>query len=248
MPIKKYPIAPSETAQEFVEKLSKADKMNGALEAYHCLDALRIWDDAFRPQYGELLSLTHRFDGDDPPDVDAVFECGTVAMEHTCIEPENRRKAHALIPDQMRRVIPAANRVKSVKGILKASNPLAHDIFTKVIPEAEANFDLIANALQVKMKKCPNGAIIVLESHSGLDYEWMITPVRIAFETVKRAAGSEKYAFVLLARNNSLSYSSAFISAELPFEIRQFSPPPMTETERREAWKQLGGTGSEELI
>jgi hypothetical protein len=240
MPTKSDSSAPGETAEEFSRKLPIEDiKENWALEAYHCLDALRIWEDAFRPKYGELLSLTHRFGGDDPPDVDAVFERGTVPMEHTCVEPENRRKAHALLPNQMRRVIPAANKVKSVKGIRKASNPWGQDAFTDVIPEAHANYDLIAKAMREKMGKCSRGAVIVLESHSGSSCEWTVEPARVAFDLIKRESGWEKYAFVLLARDNPVSYASAFISAERPFEIRRFSPPPMTDEERSEAWKKL---------
>ena len=228
MPTRSYSIAPGETVEEFARKLPIEDiKENGALEAYHCLDSLRIWEDVFRPKYGELLSLTHRFGGDDPPDVDAVFERGTLPMEHTCVEPENRRKAHALLPNQMRRVIPAANKVRSVKGIMKASNPWDQDAFTDVIPEAHANYNLIAKAMREKMGKCSCGAVIVLESHSGLSCEWTVEPVRVAFDLIKRESGWEKYAFVLLARDNPVSYASAFFSAERPFEIRRYSPPPM---------------------
>ena len=239
MPIKSYSIAPSDTAEVFSRKLSANDMKNGALEVYHCLDALRIWDDVFRPMYGELLSLMHRFDGDDPPDVDAVFEHGIVSMEHTCIEPENRRKAQTLIsPDQISLVIPAANKVKSAKGILKASNPWGQSVFNDAIAEAYANFNIITNAIRKKMGQCPKGTVIVLESHSGLNDEWMVEPVRIAFELIMREAGCQKYAFVLLARDNP---ASAFISARRPFEIRRFSPPPMTDAERIDAWRKLTG-------
>lgn len=252
MPKREYLIAPDLTAEAFARSLSEEEIKRGALEAYCCLDAIRIWDDRFRPEFGELTILTHRYDGDDPPDVTAVFERGQVDMEHTCVEPWHRRKADALFrpkkdeddgprQESMRRVIPASEKLKSTKAILEASNLHTQGMWTDVLPEALANHDLVAAAIKEKMLKCPDGAVIVLESRTGLGCAWTEEPVRVAFEAIRAAEGWERFALVLLARGNPVSYESAYFSASHPFEVRRHSPPPMTREEFLAAWSELIG-------
>src|SRR4051812_11257145 len=56
-------------------------------EVLWSLDAIQIWRKFFEDLYGKLLSLRHRSNPDDPPDLELIFEDAAVGLEHTSLMP-----------------------------------------------------------------------------------------------------------------------------------------------------------------
>jgi hypothetical protein len=65
-------------------------------EVFQCLDMLQIWQDWIKNTFGIISKISHRSQGDDPPDLELVFEDGrVVGMEHTKLLPQQVGEAEA---------------------------------------------------------------------------------------------------------------------------------------------------------
>src|SRR6266542_6925612 len=64
-------------------------------EVYHCLDMLQSWQQFLKETFGELTSINHRSQPDDPPDLELIFGSRIVGMEHTKLLPSHVGEAEA---------------------------------------------------------------------------------------------------------------------------------------------------------
>jgi hypothetical protein len=85
---------PQETIwEEARRRLSGNKEMEELRDAF---DFLHIWQDYLRSLYGELESVTHLSNPDDPPDVIAYFERGELNIELTSLEPDHIHQSEQL--------------------------------------------------------------------------------------------------------------------------------------------------------
>ena len=73
------------------------------MDAFAILD---IWQSLFHSSHGQLQSLVHCSNPDDPPDVIAQFARGDLGIEHTIIEPSHRVHGTKLIQHQFPGLVP----------------------------------------------------------------------------------------------------------------------------------------------
>jgi hypothetical protein len=93
----RFPVNFSTPLDELIQ-LARAEitSPKGRQELLMAFDYLLLWQDRFREKYGELVSVSHLSNPDDPPDVIAHFEGAELAIELTTGDPSHLPQSDAL--------------------------------------------------------------------------------------------------------------------------------------------------------
>lgn len=192
-------------------------------ELYDTFDTLQIWQELFRSKFGELESITHHSNPDDPPDATAQFSQGTLQVEHTIIEPP-----HVMQADDIDRKI-GSGRGRSCVPISGqySKKQLEEIMYTPGHSQAwegasaslHTRFEIIVSAIRKKIEKHPPGGLLVLSAEM-MGYPWETEMLDHAFCCSSRLVGSEKWMIAFKFRWNSAEYFSAIHFNEIGLKMK----------------------------
>lgn len=194
-------------------------------EILACHDVMTIWADKFN-HLGKLVSLEHRSQPDDPPDVRAKFDSGYILdLEHTSVDSWQRHLAHKLTGCQGGVIPPESANYKTKNKIKEAANSGIYGPWTRVEAEVQTACERIFDAMKKKIKSYPKG---------GGSWYWRAAAIIRMISTFRKLskalaqtsaglAGAEKWTYSFISRGNFTDYYLAFFMAPDNFEKRSKS-------------------------
>jgi hypothetical protein len=196
-------------------------------ELVDSFDVLKIWQTDFDDylRLGSLNQLIHHSNPDDPPDVVASFEQGSLAIEHTEIEPSHVKQGEAI-----------NRRERGLKG--HCAMPLSGTYTSTDIKEImwgwadrrgweevsahfEARYKLITSAIETKLCKHPSGGLLVMKGNLGefsTDIENELAVIEKAFGKAKTFPGISRWITVIHSRRSPQEVFSVLWIPELGYK------------------------------
>jgi len=194
-----------------------------ANELYDTFDTLQIWQEVFRPKFGELESITHHSNPDDPPDATAQFTQGTLQVEHTIIEPPHVMQAediHRKIgKGRARSGVPTSGQFskKQLEEIMYVpGHPLAWEGSNACL---DTRYGIVVSAIQKKIEKHPPGGLLILGAEM-MGSRWEADMLDQAFRYCSTLAGAERWIVAFKYRWNCQEYFSVIRSNEIGMKTK----------------------------
>jgi hypothetical protein len=205
-------------------------------ETYQCLDMVQIWQDWINDTFGVITKINHRSQGDDPPDLELIFEGGrVVGMEHTKLQPQHVGKAEAWLKKSGQGgglpsiSSPPANN-DELSNIVAGLTPA----WSNVIDDWTTIAKLLVFELREKMSGMPSGGIIGVVCDLFVMDENEHLLVQIASDIVNSVRFSDfaNYTLILLSRSNPSKFYSALVKRAEILE-RRGKPRPLSADEEK---------------
>jgi hypothetical protein len=138
------------------------------MDAFAILD---IWQSLFHSSHGQLQSLVHCSNPDDPPDAIAKFARGDLGIEHTIIEPSHRVHGTKLIQQQFPgkgfSAPPLSGSYDRVELQRLISTPSDPAFWESVGNHMSARSSILSSAAAKKFGKYPECGLLVLRGSIG---------------------------------------------------------------------------------
>ena len=247
MAIVELPIGKTLTYEEAVRIGMKTPGLSGQSgnEVFQCLDMLQIWQDWIKNTFGNISQIRHKSQGDDPPDLELVFEDERiVGMEHTKLLPQHVGEAEAwLRKSGQGGGLPSISSPPANKDELRDIVAGVKTAWSNVIEDWAAIGKLLVFTLRKKMDGMPGGGIIGIVCDLFVMDENVRLLAEIANDIVNHVQFSvfSKYTLILLSRSNPLVFYSALVKQAEILEKRG-KPPPLTEDDKKLLFERLKRT------
>jgi hypothetical protein len=184
------------------------------LEVVQCWDMIQIWQTWISEKFGQITTVRHRSQPDDPPDLELLFSDRIVGMEHTRLQPKHLGQAAALM-----RKSGQGGFIPSISCPPKNFDEMKRIVagvkypWSNVTDDWCAVFDLLAITLREKMRGLPSGGII------GIVHDLVVSETNqrlladIGHKIVNRDefADFANYTLILLDRANRRQFHSALV-------------------------------------
>ena len=234
MAVVELPIEKRLTYEDAVRIGMKTPGLSGQSgnELFQCLDMLQIWHDWIKNTFGSISKIRHMSQGDDPPDLELIFEDGRViGMEHTKLLPKHVGEAEAwLRKSGQGGGLPSISSPPASKDELRDIVAGVKPAWSNVIDDWAAIGKLLVFTLRKKMGGMPSGGIIGIVCDLFVSDQNERLLAEIANDVVNHPQFSDfaKYSLILLSRSNRWQFYSALIKRAEILE-RRGKPPPLTE-------------------
>lgn len=224
-----FPVSFATTLADFNQAVCEL-KSKEVTEIYEAFDVLRVWQDHLRPNYGELQSLVHFSNPDDPPDVLAQFSSGELSIEHTEIEPPHIKQSDVIHRDERdwawKNSMPLSGQYTSAQQREIMWTPGHSGVWETHEANLKTRCRLIVSAIEKKMVKFPPGGMLILKGNVGCDQDpfgWELEMIKQAFNHVRQANEASKWVFVIHNRQPPFQLFSALSSPSKELLIQRES-------------------------
>ena len=201
----------------------------GRTEVVECLDMAQVWREWFSARFGELLSVRHRSNPDDPPDIELIFHEKCMAVEHTRLQPYPLGWAEDIAteidPSRCILIPPMSGRQRNRSGLLDEMLRIGSASVGPNQEQAVIVGKLLSTA-KCKMKKLPHGSVICV-----VDEIHLFPP---EFECISResarilnsdeSADFNSYTLIFLSRSGPNQTRSVLIRRQEPILFREIVP------------------------
>ncbi len=233
MAVIQLPLTKSLTLEDVLQIAKTTAGLSGQSrnEVYECLDIMQIWQDWIKDTFGVIAQVNHRSQGDDPPDLELIFDGGqVVGMEHTKLLPKHIGEAEAwLRKSGQGGGLPSISSPPVDKDELRDIVAGIKPAWSNVVDDWKTIFNLLAFTLRKKMGGIPTGGII------GVVYDLFVVDAdqhllaKIANDIVNRVefADFANYTLIMLNRSAPSKFYSALIRRARILE-RTGNPPPLS--------------------
>lgn len=189
-------------------------------EIHETLDVLQVWQGLFTQKYGELQSLVHYSNPDDPPDVLAKFSLYDLEIEHTEIEPAHVKQADAIHKREAngagRNAMPISGCYSPAKQKEIMWTPCHPNAWENQDANLHARFDLMISTIQTKICKHPPGGLLILKADVGCfpaGFDGEIEMIKHAVSCFLRFQDSDKWMVAVHNRWNSCEFFSVLFTS-----------------------------------
>jgi len=198
----------------------------GSKELLEAFNFLTVWPEYLRSRYGELNSLTHLSNPDDPPDVIAHFSKCSVNIEITSIEPP-----HIMQSERLHNQLGGGARSEMPLSRIPANTQDAKEIM--YIPGNQKAWELVADRCDVrykmivergrrkfsnpKIKTLSSGILLFHGETFGDKFEHQA--IEKAFKALQQIPVCRGWIIALIHRWNSLAYYTAIHSDDVGFRF-----------------------------
>lgn len=202
--------------------------LKGTKEVHEMRDAfyfLTAWKAYLQSLYGELYSITHLSNPDDPPDVIAHFTKVDLNIEITSLEPNHIHQSEPLVDlhsNKFRTSIPISyiprNRSEAEEIILTPGHPNAWE---NVADRAAVRYETVVCRIKAKLEnprllKLMPGVILLTGSLMGDPFEEQA--LKEAFQEIRKTPQSEGWTLATIYQWNHCSYYFTLDGAESGFQ------------------------------
>jgi hypothetical protein len=202
-------------------------RRKGRNEVVECLDMAQVWREWFSLRFGELLSVRHRSNPDDPPDIELIFPEKCIAVEHTRLQLLGWADDIAKEIDPSRCIAippvsgPHRNRSELRNLMLGIGSASAGPNKERTVTVKK-----LVSIAKRKIKTLPHGSVICVvdEMHlfptefAGVSHECARILNSDAF------GGFDLYTLILLSRSGPNQTRSALIRRQEPILFREIVP------------------------
>lgn len=227
--IRQFPVTFSTSFMEFGKNACIKLPAKECRELSDAFQFLLIWQHYFQSNHGELNSLSHLSNPDDPPDVIAHFADRSVAIEITTIDPSHMRQSDDL-HDKVgqgsgRTEIPLSVKPRNRQEALDMMYVPGLSPWENVDDRNQVWFNSIYERVAKKMsiprfREISPGIILMpgqIEGSYGED-----RAVELAFNAIRTTISeSEGWTLAICNMWNHLHYFSAIDAPESGFQIKQ---------------------------
>lgn len=197
-----------------VAKTAGLDKQSRR-ETVDCWDMVQIWQDQIVANFGVITGIQHKSGGDDPPDLELIFEDRTVGFEHTRLLPTHLGQAEFLMREAPEggAIPPISSQPKDLAEtwdiIVGVKN-----VFEPVTEKWNAIIDLLIARLHTKIRGQPKGGIIGMVHDLVMGDEEHRLLAEFARDIVNsgRFSNFDPFTLILLNRWNMFRFHSALIN------------------------------------
>jgi hypothetical protein len=173
-------------------------------------EAISRWGDQLRKRFGSLVRIDHRSPPDDPPDLLLHFDRCKVALEHTLLKPYPLGWAEAIRGHRGGFVPPVGTRRWTRKELTDVISG-ADATWADALDMYEATRNALSAAIDEKVKRLPDGGIIVIDDRATFDGRERERMIR---EILARSRHFQDCTVLFFQRNNSLQFWSALLTAD----------------------------------
>lgn len=202
-----------------------------SLELRDAFDFLHIWQDYLRPLYGELHSVTHFSNPDDPPDVIAHFERGELNIELTSLEPDHIHQSEQLkgqFAETGHMLLPISTPPRSRADAVNMMSPFGHpQAWENVSDRCDARKEIIMSRVLAKLQNAgvqalAPGVILLTGDLMGNSHEELA--LRSAFEELSTHPQATGWEIGIVHQWNCCSYYSVLYSKHSRFQTQKRNP------------------------